>query len=553
MNTEGRSERFAGVSAMKASFVGTPLPSARLVSTTVNMPEKDPGGQAVGNCFTTLHMTFGQFLDHDIAFTPVNAGDNGTTITCCSPEVIKNPTLLHPECAPIDIPLDDPFYSAFGETCMEFVRSAPADRCKLGPREQLNQRTHYIDLSTIYGSTDEEATSLRKNQHGLLRTQDQGADPDLLPPSLNRDDDCNTEDNFAKGQFCFVAGDDRVNELILLTLLHTIWVREHNRIALALKQLNPSWNDERLYQEARRINIAEMQHITYNEFLPGVLGPLVVEWLGLAPKKHGEFTNNYDPNISVSISSEFATAALRFGHSMIPSSLHEVNSAGVSQAKELNSVLFAPFPLYENGREEKLVRGETSQPAMKVDSKFTSQVTGKLFRGSQSFGLDLVALNIQRGRDHGLASYITVREACGFSRVATFDDLVPFMVSKSLESLRKIYKRVEDIELFVGGVSEKPVAGGQVGPTFACILGEQFIRLKRGDRFWYENSGSPNPFTREQLSGLQEVSLARILCDNHPQSASIQRWPLNLPNPFNRIVSCDCPIIPSLNLAMWKE
>jgi peroxidase len=101
-----------------------------------------------------------------------------------------------------------------------------------------------------------------------------------------------------------------------MAVTQTIFLREHNRLAEELAKLNPSWNDERLYQEARRILIAQAQHITYNEWLPIVIGRSKMQELGLVPLQQG-FSNDYDKNLNPSISNEFVGAAFRFGHSMV--------------------------------------------------------------------------------------------------------------------------------------------------------------------------------------------------------------------------------------------
>lgn len=141
--------------------------------------------------------------------------------------------------------------------------------CKLGPRQQINQASSYLDLSPLYGSSEDVAKALRSGKRGLLNTQRKN-----LPMPSPKYESCRIAN---KAFPCFLSGDSRVNENPGLTLMHVLFLREHNRVATALGQLNPHWEDERLYQEARRIVIAEMEHITYNEFLPVVLGETTLD------------------------------------------------------------------------------------------------------------------------------------------------------------------------------------------------------------------------------------------------------------------------------------
>lgn len=126
---------------------------------------------------------------------------------------------------------------------------------------------------------------------------------DLLPLKLDIPDEGCTRPN--KSMFCFEAGNSqmlkfqgifvnsstifsgeiRVNEQLVLTCMHTLMAREHNRVAKGLAHVNPHWDDETIFQEARRIVIAEIQHITYNEFLPIILGKDVMKKFGLILQK----------------------------------------------------------------------------------------------------------------------------------------------------------------------------------------------------------------------------------------------------------------------------
>ena len=108
----------------------------------------------------------------------------------------------------------------------------------------------------------------------------------------------------------YFLGDERVNEQIGLTSMHTMFVHEHNEIAHGLSTVNPHWNDERIYKETRRIVAAQHQHITYGQFLPAILGPAVFYKYGLSPKLYG-FFDGYDSTADATIFNEFAAAAYR--------------------------------------------------------------------------------------------------------------------------------------------------------------------------------------------------------------------------------------------------
>lgn len=118
------------------------------------------------------------------------------------------------------------------------------------------------------------------------------------------------------------------------------------------------------------------------------------------------------------------------------------------------------------------------------------------------------------------------------TRVKTFDELKRDITPSVVESLRRIYSHVDDIDLFPGGLSETPLKGGVVGPTFSCIIGEQFQKLKKCDRFWYENDDSLVRFTEAQLMEIKKVTLAKIICDNSDKMTTIQRHVMDLPDPF---------------------
>ena len=120
---------------------------------------------------------------------------------------------------------------------------------------------------------------------------------------------------------------------------------------------------------------------------------------------------------------------------------------------------------------------------------------------SQNFGQDLFAINLQRGREHGIPTYNEFRKVCGLRSLSSWSNRPKEHESEYWEQLEKVYESVFDIDLYAGAIAETGVRGGAVGPTFACLISEQFDRLKRGDRFFY---------THTNANGLSKVAKGNI-------------------------------------------
>ncbi|XP_022245106.1 peroxidasin homolog [Limulus polyphemus] len=339
---------------------------------------------------------------------------------------------------------------------------------------------------------------------GLLRVSRLG-NVDLLPKETDENIEC--QQSQGNSDFlCFKAGDERANEQIDLALLHTIWMREHNRVARVLAYYNPGWNDEILYQEGRRIVGAEMQHIVFNEFLPLLLGKGVMSKFRLLLKRRGHSTS-YDPTLNPGIANAFSAAAYRYGHTLVQGTLNLIDKTNeIVDKVPIRDAFFNPSRLYEPGNLDRLLRGLVRQPSQRFDSFVTNELTNHLFQPpGQKFGMDLVALNIQRGRDHGIPGYNDWREHCGLPRARSFDDLTRWMNPNSVNAFKELYRNVDDIDLFPAGIAERSLPGATLGPTFACIAGDQFRRLKLGDRMWYENGNMESSFTERNVAEITEM------------------------------------------------
>lgn len=328
--------------------------------------------------------------------------------------------------------------------------------------------------------------------------------------------------------------------------MHTLWMREHNRIADELRVLNPHWDGNMLYHESRKIVGAAMQHITYRQWLHHIIGQEGMEILN-------EY-KEYDPAVNPSVSNVFATAALRFGHTLINPILSRLN-ASFQPIPEGNLLLhksfFSPWRVVDEGGIDPLLRGMFAVAAKvkRPTENLNTELTEHLFESAHAVALDLAAINVHRARDHALPGYIEYRKFCNMTEVETFEDLRNEISDQSVrEKLRELYGHPGNIDVFVGGILEDQAPGARIGPLFRCLLIEQFRRSRDGDRFWYEN---PSTFKPEQLVQIKQYSLARVLCDNGDNITEVTHNVFLLPETQGGLTSCSK--IPKVDLRMWSE
>jgi len=429
-----------GASTTGVEMARPDAPSARDVSNAA----AGGAGNAKDAELSSMFWAWGQFVDHDITLTAESAG-------------AKN----------LDLGGD----------------MGAVDRVKQVNGQPVNEISAYIDASMVYGSDEETATKLRTNDgSGRLLLDADG--------NLPRDADGN-----------FMAGDIRANEQQQLTSMHTVFAREHNRIADTLSEVNPDWSGEKVYQESRALVGAQVQAITYNEWLPKLLGD--------GEAGVGGYTG-YDAGVNAGMTTEFSTCAFRFCHSMIPDELERLAENGDPIAQghlKLRDGFFSPETFLEGGGVDPLLRGLAAQEAMAVDTAVSAELRNFLNAGNGEDS-DLLARNIARGRDTGLADYNVLRAAYGLPPVDSWAELTDDPVLAA--ELARMYGATPDgLDPFLGALMEDPLDGAIVGALNAAIIGDQFDRLRSGDRYWYERM-----FDGSVLSWINDRSLADIIRDN---------------------------------------
>ncbi|KYR00934.1 peroxinectin [Tieghemostelium lacteum] len=336
--------------------------------------------------------------------------------------------------------------------------------------EQVNTLSSFIDANVVYGSDKATCVALRQWKDGLMISNitDHGELPPLFIPGVSMDNDA----NIYPVKDLFYVGERRGNENPGLMSLHVIFLREHNRMAKVFKGKHSEWSDEDIFQHTRSCVIEQIQKITYEEYLPIVLG-------GPLPSYSG-----YNPDLSPLVSNEFTTAAFRYGHSEVGPNIEYIDENGQRMSPlPIRHSYFNPKAMDIAGAEP-ILRGLIYNEEQAIDLFVISDLRNFLFGNPGSGGFDLVCRNLQRNRDHGIPLYNEVRQNLGLRPVKTWSDITSNIATQN--RLKNAYGDVNLIELFVGGLAEDHYENSVVGQTFYTILREQFLRTRLSDRFWYE-------------------------------------------------------------------
>jgi peroxidase len=484
-------------------------PSPRLISDIVNN-QADP--TAPFNDIATVNKqslsdfayTFGQFMDHGMDLTL----DNGPSM-------------------PIPVPKGDPIGGP-NDTPLAFQRSNVDPKTGSGPNnpaQQINSVTSFLDLSQVYGSDLATDDALRTFIGGQMKTSLGG-----LPPldnstyftvtqlaTINASVGGMQDDGPLPQSDMFVTGDTRGNENVELTALQTLFLDNHNRIAAELQAQHPNLSDEQLFQEARKINLAQFQSIVYNEWIPAVLGPNALSRYA-----------GYNPNVNPGIDNEFSTVAFRFGHSLISGNVARDESDGLSNVPSVPLAVdfFDPHILNGQGLPSTtdpvtglpttsigpVLQGDADSDAQAEDVQIINEIRNLLFNEvvpGVGYGQDLISLDIERARDHGIGSYNQVRVGLGLPAVTSFAQITSNVQVQ--QELQEAYGNVNNIDPIEGGLAENLAPGANVGPLFLTIMVKQFTALRHGDRFFYLNE----TWTPEELKIFDRGdTLAKVIYAN---------------------------------------
>jgi hypothetical protein len=360
------------------------------------------------------------------------------------------------------------------------------------PATTINETTGWLDSSVVYGITYPPGVPQGPTAFANpvdLREGGQQATTGKLLTSLNG---LYPPKNISGRYF---VGDPRGTENPDLLSCHVLMIRDHNWHVDRISAVHPDVAGERLYQRAKSLVIAEMQKITYDEWLPKIVGPIPA-W------------TSFNPNIDATTKIEFSAAALRFGHSIVSNALDRIDETGnVTESLLLRDAFFlTPAEFERNGGADGFMRKLAADVSNKLDVHIVDDLRNLL--DDPPAALDLAATNIQRGRDLGLGTLNQTRIALGLVPYEQWNQITSDPALQA--ALSTAYGDIQNVDLWIGGLAEDRVTGAMVGQTFRTILVDQFTRLRDGDQYWWEN----RPWAPEDRALLDQTTLSGLILRN---------------------------------------
>lgn len=478
----------------------------------------------------TMISGFQQLIGHDVSLTRLKE--------CFTPDCFIDSPILD-ENDPLYMTKDKFPHIPTDRTGL-FVPRGDVVTAANGTIYPMNDQSHYLDGSAIYGASDEVLNKLRAHVDGLMLARYDVGDGighpmqsfEELPDSkvLNVPNQCSMF-----GPFGMASGDLRTETNSVLAAVHTLFVREHNRLARTFKRKNPSWSDERLFQEARKFNIAIFQHISFNEVLPVQFGASEYAL------EVGPYTG-YDANVDVSLSTAFAVSANRIPHDQVSLPMLVLKrdgsrpemppTVGFEDIERINCVADKFWEFGTNA----IIRGGLQQYSQKFDGKVVDDMRSFPAQGTTAlpYNFDVKVMDIEREREALVPGYYEMRKVlfgqdifqmagCSEAPEGQSDPLECFLhISSDVDTatkLRNIYGKLRAVDFHIGMSVESIRTSTDFPLSGAKVWLRQMRRIRDGDRWWYENTAN-GLFNARELAEIKKTRFRDLVLRNTDLSPS---------------------------------
>ncbi|KAJ3413556.1 hypothetical protein HDV05_007857 [Chytridiales sp. JEL 0842] len=394
----------------------------------------------------------------------------------------------------IPVPRDDARFDPKGTgtevismTRSNYIGVNTTDNTRIIP----NGFTSLLDGSGLYGVNVDEMNAMRSFRGGLLKSVINPITGEFPPRIVG---------GRFNGYFAYPS--HVINMMPHLTATYTVLFREHNRRARELAQRYPNWDDEKLFQRSRRWVIALIQKITLYFYLPTLTGQ--------QPPPYQGYNSSVDPTIDLF----FANIAFRYGHSAINQLVTRIDDSG--EPIPDGHLIFSDAFYNDNVNEmvrlgpEPVLRGFATQRDQVIDTKFVEEMRSNLPLADRGGHFDIAAIGIQRARELGLPDYNTCRKAFNLPPARQWSDVTSDQEVQL--ALSQLYPNIDDADAYVVAFAEDHIhQNSLLGPLQRASVTEQFLRLRDGDRFWFE---SPGVLSNEELAELRSIDFGTLVTMN---------------------------------------